>query len=92
MKIAKLYLIEGRVQGVGFRFFVQRVASDLGLRGTVRNLADGRVEVYAMGEEEALTQLRSQLETGPRLSRVEKIEEREAPLQKHNEFSIEAGF
>ena len=90
MKKAKLYSIEGRVQGVGFRFFAQRLASGLGLKGTVRNLADGQVEVYAIGEEKTLSTLRKQLETGP--GHVERIEERDAPLKKFKNFSIEEGY
>jgi len=89
VKKAKLYLVEGRVQGVGFRFFAERSASELGVQGYVRNLADGRVEVYAIGEEEVLSQLRAQLETGPRAGRVERIEERDVPLKPYNNFSIE---
>ena len=54
---AKRWLIDGVVQGVGFRFFVQHKATALGLRGWARNLADGRVEVYAAGEEERLSDL-----------------------------------
>jgi acylphosphatase len=89
VKKAKLYLVEGRVQGVGFRFFAERAAAELGVQGTVRNLADGRVEVYAIGEEEVLSQLRARLETGPRTGRVERIEERDAPLKATKNFSIE---
>ena len=73
---AKVYLVKGRVQGVGFRFFVEQEASQLGLRGYVRNLYDGSVEVYAIGTESALQRLRLQLELGPPASRVEQVEER----------------
>jgi acylphosphatase len=90
MKHARLYLVEGRVQGVGFRFFVEEVARGLGLKGYVRNLADGRVEVYAMGERAVLARLRTQLEMGPRTSRVERVEERVAAQREYDDFVIEA--
>jgi acylphosphatase len=91
MRQARLFLVEGRVQGVGFRFFVEEVARDLGLKGYVRNLADGRVEVYAMGEETVLARLRKQLEIGPRAGRVERVEERVAAQREYKDFFIEAG-
>ena len=89
MKAAKLYLVEGRVQGVGFRFFVERVAAELGLKGYVRNRADGRVEVYAAGEEETLAQLRERLEAGPRASRVDRLQEQAVSFKQYKKFSIQ---
>jgi acylphosphatase len=87
---ARLYRVKGRVQGVGFRFFVEAEARRLRLRGYVRNLYDGRVEVYAIGKETVLTQLRERLETGPPASCVEQVDERLATLQDYTEFVIEA--
>jgi acylphosphatase len=77
------FLIQGRVQGVGFRWFVHREASELVLRGWVRNTEDGNVEVVAAGEPADLDELRASLRRGPRGSRVDRIvehvlEEREA--------------
>ena len=89
MKTAKRYFVEGRVQGVGFRFFVERAAAELGLQGYVRNRADGRVEVYAAGAEGALAQLRERLKTGPRASRVVRLEEQMVPFQQYKGFSIQ---
>ena len=89
-KQARLFYVEGRVQGVGFRFFVEDEANRLGLRGYVRNLYDGRVEVYALGEEVSLERLRRRLEQGPPGSRVERVTERETPRKSYNDFSIEA--
>jgi acylphosphatase len=67
------FLIKGRVQGVGFRWFVQREAGELNLRGWVRNTEDGEVEVVATGETEALAELRASLHRGPRGSRVDHV-------------------
>lgn len=67
------FLIQGRVQGVGFRWFVQREASEIGLHGWVRNTEDGDVEVVAAGETQDLTELRASLKRGPRGSRVDRV-------------------
>ena len=69
------FLIQGRVQGVGFRWFVQREAAELGLHGWVRNTEDGDVEVLASGEPADLDELRSSLKRGPRGSRVDRLVE-----------------
>jgi len=69
------FLIQGRVQGVGFRWFVQREASELELRGWVRNTEDGEVEVVAAGDAGNLDELRSSLRCGPRGARVDKVVE-----------------
>ena len=67
------FLVQGRVQGVGFRWFVHREASELELRGWVRNTEDGDVEVVAAGREADLAELRSSLRRGPRGSRVDRL-------------------
>jgi acylphosphatase len=67
------FLIQGRVQGVGFRWFVQREAAELELRGWVRNTEDGHVEVLATGEPADLDELRASLKRGPRCSRVDRV-------------------
>lgn len=69
------FLVQGRVQGVGFRWFVQREASELGLRGWVRNTEEGDVEVVASGTVEDLAELRGSLRQGPRGSRVDHVVE-----------------
>lgn len=74
------YFVSGRVQGVGFRFFVERVAQQLGVGGYVKNLRDGRVEVYAIGLPKQLDSLKRRLAEGPRGARVERVDEEEAPL------------
>ena len=67
------FLIQGRVQGVGFRWYVHREASELDLRGWVRNTEDGDVEVVASGAADDLADLRASLRRGPRGSRVDRI-------------------
>jgi acylphosphatase len=67
------FLVQGRVQGVGFRWFVHREASELELRGWVRNTEDGDVEVLAAGEAADLDELRASLHRGPRGSRVDRV-------------------
>lgn len=71
------YLVKGRVQGVGFRWFVHREASAIGLRGWVRNTDDGNVEVVAAGEPEDLVELKEALRKGSRGSRVDAVVEHE---------------
>lgn len=86
---AKIYLVRGRVQGVGYRDYAQRVAAGLGVTGYVRNLDDGRVEVYAAGLPDKLSDLAAALRKGPRFSDVRGVEEQEAALQHHSDFRIE---
>ncbi len=74
---ARRFLVRGRVQGVGFRWFVEREAHILQIAGWVRNNHDGSVEVLAMGTREQLAGLRSRLQEGPRAARVDNIEESE---------------
>ena len=69
--------VRGKVQGVGFRWFVRERARALGLTGWVRNREDGSVEVLALGEEGALRQLRSLLGTGPSGARVSAVEDQQ---------------
>jgi acylphosphatase len=85
---ARRWYISGRVQGVGYRYFAQRCALELGLRGWARNLDDGRVEVYASGTEHQLNEFRGALHTGPRLADVRSVEELEASIEGHSGFSV----
>ncbi len=89
------FLVRGRVQGVGFRWFVHREAAELGLRGWVRNTDTGEVEVVAAGESVDLNELRTQLRKGSRGSRVDAIEEHElteSEGESLGEFQIEGAW
>jgi len=72
-------VVEGRVQGVGFRNYAQRRAETLGLAGYVMNLKDGRVRVHAEGARDLIEELARLLEKGPPLSRVERVAVRWVP-------------
>jgi acylphosphatase len=86
---ARRYFIRGRVQGVGYRYFVERAAEELGLTGYTRNLDDGRVEVCAEGSPARLAELAQRLAKGPRFADVRGVEEFEAPVQRFGSFRIE---
>jgi acylphosphatase len=86
---SRRFLVRGRVQGVGFRWFVEREAQILGIAGWVRNDPDGSVEVLAIGTPEQLSGLRSRLQEGPRAARVDDVEESEAePVAGLNSFQV----
>jgi len=87
-KLARLYRVRGQVQGVGFRNFVEHAASALGVQGYVRNLDDGSVEVYALGNSAQLSELAGLLWKGPRWAEVRGVDESEAPPEHHRGFSI----
>ena len=77
MRIARRYLISGRVQGVGFRYFIQTIATHHGISGWVRNTHDGRVEIEAEGDDEAMRQFESAATTGPAGAHVDQLDTRE---------------
>jgi len=90
---ARRFVVRGRVQGVGFRWFVEREAHTLGIAGWVRNNADGSVEVLAMGTRDQLAGSRSQLQQGPRAARVDNVEESESkPAAGVRTFRIEGAW
>ncbi|HVK61712.1 MAG TPA: acylphosphatase [Bdellovibrionales bacterium] len=83
--MVRRYLVSGRVQGVGYRRFVHREATRLDLKGRVRNLEDGRVEVYVEGNESVLRELESLLAEGPSFSQVSNVD-----VQTLNESAFDA--
>jgi acylphosphatase len=87
-KAAKRWFVNGNVQGVGFRFFVQDKATTLGLSGWARNVDDGRVEVYAVGSANKLSDLAAALHVGPRMADVRSVEEQEAKIENLSGFTI----
>jgi acylphosphatase len=89
--LARRYIVSGRVQGVGFRNYVEHVAGKLEVHGYVRNRRDGSVEVFAISTPDRLSQFRFALEKGPTLSRVLGIQEQpESPDEKYlGNFIIE---
>ncbi|MGA9545617.1 MAG: acylphosphatase [Candidatus Sulfotelmatobacter sp.] len=90
---ARRFVVRGRVQGVGFRWFVEREAHILGIAGWVRNNPDGGVEVLAQGTSDQLSSLRSRLREGPRAARVDAVEESEArPARDITSFRIEGAW
>jgi acylphosphatase len=90
---ARRFVVRGRVQGVGFRWFVEREAHVLGVSGWVRNNADGSVEVLAQGTRDQLLGLRSRLRQGPRAARVDDVEESEVgPVAGLTSFRIEGAW
>ena len=90
---ARKFVVRGRVQGVGFRWFVEREAHTLAIAGWVRNNHDGSVEVLAMGTRDQLSGLRSRLHQGPRAARVDEVQEVEAkPVPGLTTFRIEGAW
>ena len=92
MDQARLYRVRGRVQGVGFRYFVQRAAVELGLTGYAKNLDDGRVEVYAAGPGQKLAELERRLWKGPASANVRSVDAEPAPLHATASFRIEPSW
>jgi acylphosphatase len=89
------FLIQGRVQGVGFRWYVQREAGQLGLRGWVSNTEEGEVEVVAAGSAEVLAELRAKLRQGPRGARVDRLVEHQladSEADELNSFRIDGAW
>jgi acylphosphatase len=83
---ARRWFVSGRVQGVGYRWFVHKHAAELGLRGWVRNEDDGRVQVYAIGTAGELDTLAGLLYRGPKMAEVRGVEQQEATVQQLSSF------
>ena len=87
MRLARRYLISGRVQGVGFRVFAWTTAGREGLHGWVRNLPDGRVEIAAEGEADALERFDRHVRSGPPGAKVDHVDATEEGVS-----GTDAGF
>ncbi|MCU0285902.1 MAG: acylphosphatase [Acidobacteria bacterium] len=83
------YIVKGRVQGVSFRYYTQRAAFRLGITGTVKNLTNGDVEVYAQGKQDAIKEFEAFLHRGPVPARVEHVIKEEFEVKdEYPEFEI----
>ncbi len=87
---ARRYLISGRVQGVGFRRFVEQKAIEFGVRGYVRNRDDGSVEVYAVALPDQLAALEGPLWKGPRWASVDSVRSEQAQVLQYRDFRIQS--
>ena len=83
MRHARHYIVNGLVQGVGFRFFAERSARAEGLHGWVRNLPDGRVEIHAEGERDSLDRFEHHIGHGPPRARVDSVERTDVAVTGH---------
>src|SRR5438132_475781 len=92
-KVARKYVVSGRVQGVGYRYFAERCANQLGVSGYVKNCWNGTVEVYAVGDETSLEEFKRHLAEGPRSARVTGVAESDEPVNaRYTRFVIEGGW
>lgn len=80
--------ITGRVQGVGYRFFAQRSACTLGIKGYVENEADGSVVIEAEGSPAQLAQFLSSVERGPQWAHVQEVDKEELPVKNDEQFTV----
>lgn len=82
------YVVSGMVQGVGFRWFVRRIADAFGVTGTVQNLPDGSVEIIATGAEDQHQSFREQVEIGPASARVDHVAIQPIKFQRFGDFQV----
>jgi acylphosphatase len=91
MRVARRFVITGRVQGVGFRYFAQDAARREGVTGWVRNLPDGSVEAFVEGEAESVTRVERAIRSGPRGARIDSVSvDIEDAAGTYKDFSIES--
>lgn len=86
--IALEIYVSGNVQGVGFRYFTRRVAKELGIKGYVKNLPDGRVYIYAIGDDLTLDKFLSAVKSGPPLATVRGVEVKKAKIMNYDSFEV----
>ena len=86
--MAKRFVVYGRVQGVGFRYFTWKEAERIGIKGIVRNCVDGRVEIVAEGNDDQLQDFYNWLKVGPRIASVEQVLEDNIENKRYPDFSI----
>ena len=90
MTIARRFIVKGRVQGVGYRFFAIRAANRLGVVGRVRNLPDGTVEAIVEGTADAVAEFRAELWRGPAYAQVSTVDETDTkPSGRYQSFDVE---
>lgn len=85
---ARKWFVTGHVQGVGYRNYIQKHSLKLGLTGYAKNLADGGVEVHAVGESAKLDSLSGYVRRGPMLAVVRTVDEQAADLVRYDGFQI----
>lgn len=86
--MAKRFVVYGRVQGVGFRYFTWKEAERIGIKGTVRNCVDGSVEIVAEGNDGQLQDFYNWLKVGPRTASVKRVLEDYIENKRYSDFSI----
>ncbi len=85
---AHRYRVKGRVQGVGFRYFTYREARSLGIKGWVKNLSSGDVEIHAEGNDESVSAFQSRIESGPLMATVNEVEVEPVAAENVEDFAI----
>jgi len=89
MRVARRFVITGRVQGVGFRYFTQSAATREGLHGWVRNRPDGSVEALAEGDADAVERFERAVRSGPRGAHVDTVDAQdEVPDMRETGFAV----
>lgn len=86
--MTRRFIVSGRVQGVGFRWFVQETATRAGVTGWVRNLLDGGVESVVQGSADAVLRVEAAIRVGPRAARVERVIVEDQPESDFTGFSV----
>lgn len=88
MKDSVILNVYGKVQGVGFRYYTNKKASELNISGYVRNMPDGSVYIEAEGEGDNLEAFINWCKIGPSWARVVKVDKQKAPITSHNGFRV----